>query len=50
MKLEVRVGARYVAHLNLGVRPSINRTSPKFFTYGRDVNQSVGYQDNCKAL
>lgn len=48
MRLEVRVGARYAAHLNF--RPSINRTSPKFFTYGRDVNQSAGYQDNCKAL
>lgn len=50
MRLEVRVGARYAAHLNLGVRPSIHGTSPKFFTYGKDVNQSAGYQDNCKAL
>lgn len=48
MRLEVRVGARYAAHLNL--RPLINRTSLKFFTYGCDVNQSAGYQDKCKAL
>lgn len=48
MRLEVRVGARCAAHLNLG--PLINRTSPKFFTYGRHARQSAGYQDNCKAL